>query len=370
MSHTPRSRVRRASVAAVASIALGLPLVALSTPGEALPAPAAVEKPKPGKPGKVKNGTKRPKQYRAKIGAQIVRVILLDGTPGVEGGKVGDLRIGRAASNINTRKKIPAVSTSKNIGGRGLADNDLSGLLTALVAQAGPTPGTSEQPYTEVLGIPGAPLVTAAVSSGQTAATWAGKGKCVSSKQDATSGMASTADLAIAPDAAPGVSSLVGLPGTAYARQTTRYLVSKGRAGVTGTATTSLGDLVLFGGMLNVNVVSDPVMTATATGKPGGAKVEYTPAVLAITGPDGVPMTIPTDGAPAEIDIPLDPIAHVTIQFPGIIKEKVLENGRLAKAKSVALRVVLSLGGQVVADVAVAPLQTKMKVPAGGISCR
>jgi hypothetical protein len=31
---------------------------------------------------------------------------------------------------------------------------------------------------------------------------------------------------------------------------------------------------------------------------------------------------------------------------------------------------VLTLGGQVSADVAVAPLQTKVKVPKGGIACR
>ena len=365
MSRPAPSRLRRTSVAAVAALATSLPLVALGTPGEALPAPAAVEKPsKPGKPGK------KPKfQHRAKVGAQIVRAIVLDATPGVEGGKTVDLRVGRAASNLNTRKQVPSVSTSKNLGGKGLADNDLSALLTALVAKAGPTPGTEDVPETVMVPIPGAPLLTADVSSGATRATWAGKGRCVPGGQDATTSTASTADLALLPDAAPGFSSLLALPGTAHASQSARYLVEKGRAGLTGTATTNLGDLVLFGGMLAVNVVSDPVMTATATGKPGGARIEYTPAVLSITGPDGAPMALPTDGAPAEIDIPLDPLAHVTIQFPGVIKEKVREDGRLAKAKSVALRVVLSLGGQVVADVAVAPLQTKVKVPRGGISC-
>ena len=370
MSRHAPSRSRRAAVAAVATLATGLPLVALGSPGDAAPAPAATgaasaATAKPGKPGK-----KAKYQHRAKVGAQILRVIALDTTPGVEGGKTLDLRVGRAASNLNTRKKVPSVSTSKNLGGKGLADNDLSGLLTALVAKAGPTPGVDDIPETELLAIPAEPLLSADLSAGATRASWAGKGKCVASNQDATTSMASTTDLAVAPDAAPGFSSLVGLPGTAFAQQSTRYLVKRGKAGLTGTATTNLGDVVLFGGMLTVNVVSDPVMTAVATGKPGGAKVEYTPAVLSVTGPDGVPMALPTDGAPAEIAIPENPLLGLTIQTPGIIKEKVLDNGRLAKAKSVTLRVVLSLGGQVVADVAVAPLQTKMKVPAGGITCR
>lgn len=362
-------RLRRVAVGAVAALATGLPLVAVGAPGHAAPAPvAATELAKPGSQGKP--GKKPKYQHRVKLGAQILRVITLDTTPGVEGGKTVDLRVGRAASNVNTRKEVPAVSTSKNLGGRGLQDNDLSALLTALVAKAGPAPGTTEVPYTELVGVPAAPLLTAAVSSGSTSATWAGKGRCVAGDRPATTSTASTVDLAIAPDAAPGVSSLVGLPGTAHATQSSRYLVQRGKAGLTGTASTNLGDLLLFGGMLAVNVVSDPVMTATATGKPGGATIEYTPAVLSITGPDGEPMSLPTDGAPAEIDIPGDPLLHLTIQTPGIIKQKVLENGRLAKAKSVTLRVVLSLGGQVVADVAVAPLQTKMKVPAGGITCR
>ena len=131
----------------------------------------------------------------------------------------------------------------------------------------------------------------------------------------------------------------------------------------------ALADIGLFGDMVNVEVVADPKMVAVATGRPGKAKITYTPAVLEITGPDGSPVPIPTDGAPAEIGIPTNPLLGLTIQFPGIISEKVTDNGRMAKAKSVTLRLVLSLAGQVIADVAVAPLQTKVKVPKGGITC-
>lgn len=357
------SRLRRTGVAVAAALVTALPLVAVGSPGEAAPA-ASASPSAPAKPTK-----KAPYRHRAKLGAQIIRVIALDTTPGVEGGKTADLRVGRAASMVNTRKNVPSVSTSKALGGKGLLDNDLSGLLTALIAKAGPAPQITKIPLTELVSVPTEPLLTVGVSSGAATARWAGKGKCVSGGKPATTSVTSVADVAIAPDAVPGASSLVALPGTSSATQSTRYLFSQGRAGLKGKATTGLADVVLFGGMLTVKVVSDPVMTVTATGKPGGAKIAYTPAVLSITGPDGAPVPIPTDGAPAEIGIPNNPLLGVTIQTPGIIKKKVLENGRFAKAKSVTLRVALSVGDQVVADVAVAPLQTKAKVPAGGIAC-
>jgi hypothetical protein len=338
------------TMAMATAVATALPLVAF----HAAPAEAA--------------GTQK-YQHRAKVGAQVLRVLVLDQTPGIEGGKVVDLRVGRASSMLNTRKATPSISTSKSLGGRGLADNDLSGLLTALVAKAGPTKGTDEIPSQTLVPVPAEPLLSVGASTGEAMARWAGKRSCVPGSQEATSSMSSTADATVLPGAIPGTGSLLALDGTASAIQHTQYLPRGDRAGLKGVATTGLADLELFGGAVGVEVVSDPKMVATATGRPGGAKIDYTPAVLEITGPDGQPVPIPTDGAPAEISFPENPLLGLTLQFPGVIKEKVTENGRMAKAKSVTLRAVLSLGGQVIADVAVAPLQTKVKVPKNGIAC-
>jgi hypothetical protein len=306
--------------------------------------------------------------HRAKVGSQVLRVIALDQTPGIEGGKVLDLRVGRAASNINTRKAIPVVSTSKSLGGRGLADTDLSGLLTGLVAQAGKDKGAEKIPSQTLVSVPAEPLLSLGVSTGDALARWSGAKKCVPGTKKVTASTSSTVDAALLPGVIPGFGSLLGL-GAASAGQSTMYLPKKDRSGLKGVATAGLADLELFGGAVNVEVVSDPKMVARATGRPGGAKIVYTPAVLEITGPDGQPIPIPTGGAPAEIGIPANPLLGLTIQFPGVLSEKVSENGRMAKAKSVTLRVVLSLGGQVIADVAVASLQTKVKVPRGGIAC-
>lgn len=349
-------RTTRMTMAMATAVATALPLVALQ------PAPAQAA------PARSGEGIQK-YQHRAKVGAQVLRVIALDQTPGIEGGKVVDLRVGRASSMLNTRKATPAVSTSKSLGGRGLADNDLSGLLTALVAKAGPTKGTDEIPSQTLVPVPAEPLLSAGVSSGEAMSRWAGKRSCVPGGQDATSSTSSTTDVTVLPGAIPDAGSLLALDGTASAFQRTQYLPRGDRAGLKGVATTGLADLALFGGAVGVEVVSDPKMVAAATGREGGAKIEYTPAVLEITGPDGQPVPIPTDGAPAEIAFPENPLLGLTLQFPGVIKEKVTENGRMAKAKSVTLRAVLSLGGQVIADVAVAPLQTKVKVPRNGIAC-
>ena len=371
--HAPAT-VRRTALAVSTALVTALPVLAATgapagaTVGsDTLAATSTAESPA-ARAGKKKKGTQK-YHHRAKVGAQTLRAIVLDQTPGVEGGKVVDLRVGRAAANINTRKETPVVSTSKSLGGRGLADTDLSGLLTGMVAEAGPKKGKESIPSQTLVPVPLEPLLSLGVSTGETKARWNGPKKCVPGRKAVTSSSSSTADLAVLPSIIPGFGSLLGLDGTISAKQKLSYLPKKKKVGLKAVATTGLADLGLFGDMVSIEVVSDPKMVATATGRPGKAKIKYTPAVLEITGPDGSPVPIPTDGAPAEIGIPANPLLGLTIQFPGVINEKVSDNGRLAKAKSVTLRLVLSLGGAVIADVAVAPLQTKVKVPKGGITC-
>ncbi len=371
--HAPAT-VRRTALAVSTALITALPVLAVSgapagaaARSDAASSASATTDALAARAGK-KKGTQK-SHHRAKVGSQVLRAIVLDQTPGIEGGKVVDLRVGRAAANINTRKENTAVSTSKTLGGRGLADNDLSGLLTALVAKVGPAKGKEAVPSQTLVPVPAEPLLSLGVSTGDTMARWNGPKKCVPGRKAVTSSTSSTADLAVLPSVIPGFGSLLGLDGTVSAIQKTSYLPKKKKAGLKAVATTALADIGLFGDMVNVEVVADPKMVAVATGRPGKAKITYTPAVLEITGPDGSPVPIPTDGAPAEIGIPTNPLLGLTIQFPGIISEKVTDNGRMAKAKSVTLRLVLSLAGQVIADVAVAPLQTKVKVPKGGITC-
>ncbi|MBU2073921.1 MAG: hypothetical protein KJ938_05755 [Actinobacteria bacterium] len=371
--HAPAT-VRRTALAVSTALITALPVLAVSgapagaaARSDAASSASATTDALAARAGK-KKGTQK-YHHRAKVGSQVLRAIVLDQTPGIEGGKVVDLRVGRAAANINTRKENTAVSTSKTLGGRGLADNDLSGLLTALVAKVGPAKGKEAVPSQTLVPVPAEPLLSLGVSTGDTMARWNGPKKCVPGRKAVTSSTSSTADLAVLPSVIPGFGSLLGLDGTVSAIQKTSYLPKKKKAGLKAVATTALADIGLFGDMVNVEVVADPKMVAVATGRPGKAKITYTPAVLEITGPDGSPVPIPTDGAPAEIGIPANPLLGLTIQFPGIISEKVTDNGRMAKAKSVTLRLVLSLAGQVIADVAVAPLQTKVKVPKGGITC-
>ena len=271
--HAPAT-VRRTALAVSTALITALPVLAVSgapagaaARSDAASSASATTDALAARAGK-KKGTQK-SHHRAKVGSQVLRAIVLDQTPGIEGGKVVDLRVGRAAANINTRKENTAVSTSKTLGGRGLADNDLSGLLTALVAKVGPAKGKEAVPSQTLVPVPAEPLLSLGVSTGDTMARWNGPKKCVPGRKAVTSSTSSTADLAVLPSVIPGFGSLLGL----------------------------------------------------------------------------------------------------TIQFPGIISEKVTDNGRMAKAKSVTLRLVLSLAGQVIADVAVAPLQTKVKVPKGGITC-
>lgn len=160
-------------------------------------------------------------QHRAKVGAQVLRVLVLDQTPGIEGGKVVDLRVGRAAAQLNTRKATPAVSTSKTLGGRGLADTDLSGLLTALVAKAGPAKGSEEIPSQTLLPVPAEPLLSLGVSTGDALARWGGAKSCVSGGRPSTASTSSTVDATLLPGAIPDAGSVLALDGTASAIQKT-----------------------------------------------------------------------------------------------------------------------------------------------------
>lgn len=309
--------------------------------------------------------------HRSKVGAQSLRAVVLDRATDGQGSKLIDLRIGRTAAKVNSRSDIPVRSTSKSLGGRGLADLDLSGVLTGLSAQAGPAKDADIQPNQTLVPVPLEPLLSLGVSTGETTARWNGPRSCVPTGKKATSATTSTADLALLPDIVPGLASLLSVDGLVSSSQSIRYLKrSNGRLGMRAAGSTSLAGLSLFGAV-TIRLVSPPKLVAVADGRPGRAKVKYTPAVLQIEGPGGVPIPIPSPGElPTDISLPANPLLGLSIQLPGIQTQKVSENGRLARAKAVTFRISVTLGGVGIADISVAPLQAKVKVPRGGIACR
>ena len=79
---------------------------------------------------------------------------------------------------------------------------------------------------------------------------------------------------------------------TVYSESQTELINVAGQTnkGVKSTTTTQITAIRLFKGTANqltINVLAPPVVTATATGKPGGAKVEYSEPVLQVLDADG-----------------------------------------------------------------------------------
>ncbi len=368
MTATPATARRRLSMITamglVAVSSLAMSSVATAGVTEDALSPAASDRAPSQRPGVQRY------HHRSKVGAQSLRAVVLDRAAEGEGSKVIDLRIGRTAAKVNSRSPIPVRSTSKSLGGRGLADLDLSGVLTGITAEAGPTKGADIQPNQTLVPLPLEPLLSLGVSTGEAAARWNGPGSCVPTGKKATSATTSTADVALLPDIVPGLPSLLSVDGLVSSSQSLRYLDRKnGRLGMRAAGSTSIVGLSLFGAV-TIRLVSPPKLVAVATGRPGKAKVKYTPAVVQIEGPDGAPIPIPSPGdLPTEFSLPANPLLGLSIQLPGIQAQKVSENGRLARAKAVTLRISVTLGGVGLADISVAPLQAKVKVPRGGIAC-
>jgi uncharacterized repeat protein (TIGR01451 family) len=155
----------------------------------------------------------------------------------------------------------------------------LEGLLVEATQTA---PPDHAQPTVETfLELPLDPVLTADAGTASAHARWAGDDRCVApgtpiSKAENTLAnlnvLDATAELESGQGGAVRSTSTVGIvdvPG-----QATKGLQSQAITQVTGI---SLGD-----GALQVNVLAPPVVTATATGQPGGATVTYSEPVLQI----------------------------------------------------------------------------------------
>jgi uncharacterized repeat protein (TIGR01451 family) len=261
---------------------------------------------------------------------------------------------------------------------------DLTDLLSS-VGQSAP-PDNAAPATANLLAIPAQPLATVSVSDASALAHWAGDNACVSSTTPLAQGANRTAQVDLLN--APGVGSVVSIEPTqegASSVQSTLSLPSIEGPGdsraVVAESETQIAGVSLLGGALDIQVVGDPTLTATATGLEGGASVVYDAPIVIINGETvldaitlGEDILGPILDALGPVLDALSDLISVEVTIPDADIE-VAPNGTIALGSAAVARVQISLlpvlGGEgiVLADLAIAPMEVAAFAPLGGLIC-
>ncbi len=193
---------------------------------------------------------------------------------------------------------------------------------------------------------------------------------CLPASTALSASSVNTAKLTVV-EAAP-VSGLVSLPGTAKTAQASALvpnaLAPAGRRSVVTAVSGSLADVRLLNDQIRVSVAETPTLKATASGMPGGAKVEWDAPLVKVT-VGGTPFVLPVDGSPLNIVAPSNPLLHLELQLGQL--ENVVESadGRTASGTAAVLNVEVGLAGLNIADLDLFPFAVEAKAPDGGVNC-
>ncbi len=167
------------------------------------------------------------------------------------------------------------------------------------------------------------------------------------------------------------VGSLLTLPGTAKTSQASALVpnsaTAEGGRDVVAAVSGSLADVRLFEGQVRISVAEAPTLKATATGKAGGAKVDWDAPLLKITA-GGTEYTLPVDGSPLNIVVP-GSVLGLKLQLGQLENVVTSADGTTAAGTASVLNVDVTLLGITVVDLDLFPFEVSAKSPAGGVTC-
>lgn len=304
-----------------------------------------------------------PTQARAATAAEILHLSALS-LPGL--GSLGDVGVGISTGALDGSATPRTTAESSNLG-VALAEQALPDLL-ATASQRAPRDHLSPATARSVEGeVPG--LLSLGVSTATAQARWLGDDRCPAPGVPLTSSSVSTADAATAE--APGLGSLLTLPGTVSTSQQT-VLAGGDVRRVVATARGSVADLGLFGGTVRVAVADRPTLTATASGRDGGAAVAWSAPLVRLT-VDGDERELPVDGSPVEIVSPDNPLLRLELSLGQLEDVRESADGTRASGSASVLHLEISLGtealGVTVLDTDLFPLTASATAPRGGVQC-
>lgn len=254
-------------------------------------------------------------------------------------------------------------------------DGTLLGTGLTLSEQSTSAPPSADPDAEGLLAVDLAPVVTVGAITGDTRAAF---------EEDLDTCVAADADgdriLSDARTTLAGL-SLTSLPGlgtladvTASETRTRTFLDDDedGGSDVVSRTTTTVGDISLLGGAVTVDVTSPVVLEARSDGTTGTAGYANPPTVVATVA--GEQVTIPADGQPEPVDLPLllDPLVDLSITaYPA---EDLSEGPTGAATADALLRISLDVLDVGVLDAAsvdldIAPMSVEATAPEGGVEC-
>lgn len=235
-----------------------------------------------------------------------------------------------------------------------------------------------------------APLAAATLLRGQAQAIYSDS-VCVLG-QPISSGLGYAANASVIP--APNASAVATSTGDDALNQSKSYTYlipnGDGTYGLVTETHRTLAPVVLLDGvtgpLVTLTFAGEWVLRSTATGKPGGAKVEYAPGgsptstttvlTVAIAGIPTLSLTTQQLLSQTGFELPLPGIGEIAIgEDPRAIggnaasAPEVATNGTVAGAAVDVVRVTASAANLNVADLRVGHMESKATVPVGGIQC-
>lgn len=254
-----------------------------------------------------------------------------------------------------------------------LLNQTLPALLTEAAQTAPPTNATAT--VADGPAIPAAPLLTAGISQSTAHAQFADT-SCLPASTPVSSSSTTTLNATVLD--VPTVGALVKAPGTVATRQDVSLASTAGANDarrVVSSASSNLAALDLFGSV-TVGVSQDPVVTAVADGKAGGADVSYSQPVVTVTAPGapGSPFTLDAANEVATFALPENPLLRVELSL-GALTKTVAADGTSASGTAALLHLKLGtvdvgpISGAEIANVDIVPLSATAGAPAGGITC-
>lgn len=251
----------------------------------------------------------------------------------------------------------------------------LTGLILEAKQSAPPDNPTADNQ--ELLGLPLDPLLNATVVKEHASARWTFPGSCPAPNVPIATAMSEVADLKVLTtigepvgDALVSVDNAQGA--TVYTKTTISLATITGQTtrAVVSEALTQLTSVTLFKGSaneININVLAPPVVTAVATGFPGGAKVTYSEPILQVV--QGGTVLGELNAATANQELDLSPLVILRL---GTLTKTEAADGTSASGSANLLEVILGttpLPIDPIARVAIAAGTVSAKVPVGGVVC-
>ena len=235
--------------------------------------------------------------------------------------------------------------------------------------------GEAGSVVSELLSVPADPLLNATVARATAHARWNNTG-CVPVGTPISTSRSELADAQVLTGTPLG-DSLVAVHNddgdTVYSDSTTEHVNVEGTAnkGVRSTTLTQITGITLFEGTANqltVNVVAPPVVTATATGKPGGATVTYSEPILQVLDANG---DIIGELNAADANLEIDGLPLIKLRL-GQLTSVTKSDGTEASGNAVLLEVIVLSAPDAIEPLlrlTIAGGTVSAKVPSGGIDC-